>query len=54
MRTTEEIVAGLSRGDRHSVENTRPLDLPDRDLPVPPYSYETDDIIVVGVDQENA
>ena len=23
-------------------------------LPVPPYSYETDDIIVVGVDQENA
>ncbi|EKT4460729.1 ubiquinol-cytochrome c reductase iron-sulfur subunit, partial [Pseudomonas putida] len=23
-------------------------------LPVPPHSYETDDIIVIGVDQENA
>ena len=38
VRTTEEIMAGLSRGDRHSVENARPLDLPDRDLPVPPYT----------------
>jgi ubiquinol-cytochrome c reductase iron-sulfur subunit len=23
-------------------------------LPVPPHSYESDDVIVIGVDQENA
>ncbi|MFG1697545.1 replicative DNA helicase [Nonomuraea sp. NPDC049309] len=35
VRTTEEIAATLHSG--HSVANTRPLDLPDRDLPAPPY-----------------
>jgi len=23
-------------------------------LPVPPHSYETDNVIIIGVDQENA
>ncbi|MDQ3761715.1 MAG: replicative DNA helicase [Actinomycetota bacterium] len=43
VRTTEEIAATLRcrTGDRrlnHSVVNCRPFDLPDRDLPIPPYS----------------
>ena len=43
VRTTEEIVASLRTGNRarranHSVENTKALDLPDRQLPLPPYS----------------
>lgn len=42
VRTTEEIATTLRVGVRgllnHSVENTAPLDLPDRDLPVTPYT----------------
>lgn len=43
MRTTEEIAASLRRAvtaERldHTVANARPLDLPDRDLPIPPYT----------------
>ncbi|WP_396344956.1 replicative DNA helicase [Haloechinothrix sp. LS1_15] len=42
VRTTEEIAATLrcetaDRGANHSVTNCLPLDLPERDLPLPPY-----------------
>ncbi|MEV5327376.1 replicative DNA helicase [Nonomuraea sp. NPDC052634] len=39
VRTTEEIAATVHTG--HSVANTRPLELPDRDLPTPPYELGT-------------
>jgi replicative DNA helicase len=40
VRTTREIVATLRAGDRpnHSVAIARPLDLPARPLPIPPYA----------------
>jgi replicative DNA helicase len=41
VRTTEEIAATLHTADgrrNHSVDNTRPLQLPWRDLPIPPYT----------------
>jgi replicative DNA helicase len=43
VRTTEEIAATLrtetaDRRPNHSVSNTRPLDLPDRELLIPPYT----------------
>ncbi|ASW57282.1 replicative DNA helicase [Plantactinospora sp. KBS50] len=44
VQTTEQIrdsMYAAAAGRRHSVHNSRPLDLPERDLPVPPYELGT-------------
>ncbi|HZD00214.1 MAG TPA: replicative DNA helicase [Actinomycetes bacterium] len=43
IKTTEEMLAtlrrtGTERGSNHAVVNTRPLDLPEQELPLPPYA----------------